>query len=57
MQQTKLYTIKELCHYLGIGKNTALKLIHEKEIKAFKSGRHWLISEQSVQNYIHNQLQ
>lgn len=56
MKATTLYTIKELCQYLGIGRNTALRLIHEKRIHAFKAGRHWLIPEQSIQTYINQEL-
>ena len=54
MEQTKLYTMKDLCAYLGIGRNTALTLINSGEIKAFKAGRHWLIPETSIEEYIHD---
>ena len=37
MDNKNLYTMKELCDYLGIGRNTALSLIHEERLKAFKA--------------------
>lgn len=56
MDNKNLYTMKELCDYLGIGRNTALSLIHEKRLKAFKAGKHWLIPEEEVNAYIKNEL-
>lgn len=56
MNNKNLYTMKELCDYLGIGRNTALSLIHEKRLKAFKAGKHWLIPEEEVESYIKNEI-
>jgi len=52
----KLYTIKDLCRYLGIGRNTALSLLREKKIKAFKAGKHWLIPPNEIEAYIQNEI-
>lgn len=56
MEQTKLYTMKDLCQYLGIGRNTAFTLINTQKIKAFKAGRHWLIPETSIEDYIYHEV-
>ena len=56
MEKTKLYTMKELCSYLGIGRNTALKLLNERKIKGFKAGKHWLIPLQEIETYIQNEI-
>lgn len=56
MDNKNLYTMKELCDYLGIGRNTALSLIHEEKLKAFKAGKHWLIPVEEVDAYIKNEL-
>lgn len=56
MDNNNLYTMKEFCDYLGIGRNTALSLIHEEKLKALKVGRHWLVPKEEVDNYIKNEL-
>ena len=56
MERTHLYTMKDLCQYLGIGRNTALTLINTQKIKAFKAGRHWLIPETSIEDYIYREV-
>ena len=56
MERTHLYTMKDLCQYLGIGRNTALTLINTQKIKAFKAGRHWLIPETSIEDYINQEV-
>lgn len=56
MHQKNLLTIEDMCQYLGIGRNKAYELIHSNKIKAFKTGRSWHIPQQSVLDYIHNQL-
>lgn len=52
----KLYTLKDLCRYLSIGRNTALSLLHKKKIKAFKAGKHWLIPPNEIEVYIQNEI-
>ncbi len=56
MEKTKLYTIKDLCKYLGIGRNTALNLLNEHKIRGFKAGKHWLIPLPEIESYIQNEL-
>jgi excisionase family DNA binding protein len=49
---TELLTIDDLCHELGIGKNTAYKLIKSKKIKSAKIGRRLLIRRKDFTAYI-----
>lgn len=56
MDDNKLYTMEELCSLLGIGRNTALSLIREQRLKAFKAGKHWLIPAYEVDAYIKNEM-
>lgn len=48
----ELITIEELCEILAIGKNTAYRLLQNKEIRAFRIGRIWKISKAAVNDYI-----
>ena len=54
-EYSELVTIDELCDILMIGRNTAYKLLNEKRLKAFRIGRVWKISRQSVLDYIVSQ--
>ena len=36
--------------------NTALSLIREQRLKAFKAGKHWLIPAYEVDAYIKNEM-
>jgi excisionase family DNA binding protein len=56
LEETKLYTMKDLCKYLGIGRNTALSLLNEHKIRGFKAGRHWVIPIQEIERYIKNEV-
>lgn len=47
-----LYTLKECCSILKIGRNKMLELIWNGEIDAFKVGGHWRITEQAIQEYV-----
>lgn len=38
-----ILTLPEIQFLLGIGKNTALKLIHSGELAAFRVGKQWRI--------------
>lgn len=49
-----LVTIEEICEILSIGKNTAYRLLKNREISAFRIGRMWKIPRESVTNYIRN---
>ena len=47
-----ILTLKELQELLHIGKNTALRLVQSGEIEAFKIGKQWRVSKESVAKYI-----
>lgn len=45
-------TLKELQKVLHVGKNTALKLIHENIITGHLIGGKWLVLREDVEEYI-----
>ena len=48
----KVPTIDELQDRLRIGRNQAYKLVTEKKIKAFRTGKCWKITETALNEYI-----
>ena len=48
----KILTIDELQDNLRIGRNQAYKLVAEKKIKAFRTGKRWKITEAALNEYI-----
>ncbi len=48
----KILTIDELQGRLRIGRNQAYKLVAEKKIKAFRTGKRWKITEAALNEYI-----
>ena len=50
--EEKILTIEELQTILRIGKNQAYKLVTEKKIRAFRTGRCWKITESALKEYI-----
>ena len=48
----KVLTINELQDRLRIGRNQAYKLVAEKKIKAFRTGKRWKITEAALNEYI-----
>lgn len=49
-----MVTIDDVCQMLNIGKNNAYRLLKEGKLHAFKIGRIWKISRQSVTtNHLH----
>ena len=48
----KILTIDELQDRLRIGRNQAYKLVAEKKIKAFRTGKRWKITEAALNEYI-----
>lgn len=48
----KIMTIDELQNRLRIGRNKAYKLVAEKKIKAFRTGKRWKITEAALNEYI-----
>ena len=55
---SELYTFEEARAYLKTSKQKMRQLLDSKQIKAFKIGKYnWLIPKESVQDYIHMQLE
>lgn len=50
----EVLTVPELCCFLQIGKNTALKLLNNRTIKAAKVGKEWRILKQNVIEYLNS---
>ena len=50
--EEKILTIEEVQGILRIGKNQAYKLVTEKKIRAFRTGRCWKITESALMEYI-----
>ena len=48
----KILTIDELQDRLRIGRNQAYKLVADKKIKAFRTGKRWKITEAALNKYI-----
>ena len=47
-----ILTIKDLQKLLHIGRNTALRLVQDGDVEAFKVGRQWRVTRESVVRYI-----
>lgn len=52
--EEKILTIDDIQKKLRIGRNQAYKLVTEKKIKAFRTGRTWKITEKALEEYIKN---
>ena len=50
--EEKILTIDDIQKKLRIGRNQAYKLVTEKKIKAFRTGRTWKITEKALEEYI-----
>ena len=47
-----ILTLKDLQELLHIGKNTALQLVQSGEIEAFRVGKQWRITRDSILKFI-----
>lgn len=56
MNNDLLY-INNICQELGIGKNTAYRLIKNKELKSCKLGSHIVVHCSELQRYIKEKTQ
>lgn len=56
MDNLNLLTIEELCEKLQVSKNTAYSLLNSKKIKGLKVGRNWRILQESIEEYIIEQM-
>jgi len=48
-------TPPELASYLGIGRNLAYELLKNNEIKGFRIGNQWKVSQEAVDHFITKQ--
>ncbi|MCM1167077.1 MAG: helix-turn-helix domain-containing protein [Lachnospiraceae bacterium] len=51
-EYSNIVTVDELCEMLRIGRNKAYDLLRNGEVKAFRSGRLWIISKSSVEEFV-----
>lgn len=51
-----LYTLKECCAILKIGRNKMLELIWNGEIDAFKIGGRWRILDSAIHDYLFHHI-
>lgn len=60
VQESKVYTIKDIQNYLGIGKNNAYKLLKLQGFPVIKIGKKYIIPkdlfEEWVRKSIHKEL-
>lgn len=47
-----ILTVKDLCEILGIGKNTAYRLLKSGEIKSIRIGNKYKIPKRCVKEYL-----
>lgn len=50
----KIYTLKEVEEILGVTQRTLYRWIESGTLKAFKAGRTWRVTEQSLQEFMDN---
>jgi excisionase family DNA binding protein len=53
--KTKLLTIEEICAELGVGKNTAYKLV--RNMKYVKIGRRILVPDNELEAYVEQKIE
>lgn len=52
-----VYTVTEVAEILKIHRDTLKRKIYKKEIEAFKVGREWRITKDSLMKFIENSYQ
>lgn len=53
------YTVREVCDATGIGRNTILREIHAKRLKAFRvgeKGQKWIVPKSAVETWLERQV-
>ena len=48
------YSLKEICEYLGVSRDTVFKWIETKNMPAHKMGRQWKFKVVEVDNWVKN---
>lgn len=52
--EDRYYSMPEICKYLGISRDTALKWIASKKIPAYKVGKKWMFKVSQIDEWIRN---
>lgn len=50
----KLLTVKDLCPYLGCGKDRAYELMHSKSFPSIKIGHRYYVPENKLEEWTEN---
>ena len=48
------YSLKEICEYLGVSRDTVFKWIETKNMPAHKMGRQWKFKVDEVDDWVKN---
>ena len=46
------YSLKEICEYLGVSRDTVFKWIETKNMPAYKMGRQWKFKIEDVDEWV-----
>ena len=52
LETNRWYSLKEICNYLGVGRDTIFKWIELKEMPAVKMGRQWRFKIDEVDKWV-----
>ena len=52
IKDDEIMTVGEVAAYFKVSENTALKLVVDGEIPAFKIGQHWRINKSELAKYL-----
>ena len=52
MADIKVYTLKEVADIIKVTRRTLYNYIKDNKLKAVKIGKHWRVSEQSLQEFL-----
>jgi len=52
MSEIRVYTLEEVCSILSITKRTVYNYIKAEKLHAFKMGKYWRVTEESLRDFI-----
>ena len=52
MNEIRVYTLEEVCSILSITKRTVYNYIKADKLHAFKMGKYWRVTEESLRDFI-----
>lgn len=50
-----MMSVEEMAAILGVGRNQAYALLHEKQVPALRFGRRWLVSRRIVERLVNGE--